>query len=121
MKMTDEDTELEQFFAAARAETPALPKALEARILEDAAMQMPRSRTARGFGMLWELLGGAIGAGGLVTATAVGVWLGLAPPAALPDLAGQFVSGSFAETEDEMSETEALLAPAAFGWDQEEI
>ena len=118
MKMSDDETDLEDFFAAARAEPPEISDTLMARILADADAQMPPARREPLGAALWAMLGGGFGAGGLVTAAALGVWLGLAPPGALPDLAGQLLTDTAAE--GETFEAEPLLLPASFGWDQEE-
>lgn len=96
MTMTDADrdvTGLDGFFAAARNETAALPEALEARMLADAA-QVHRARaaparrrqaTAGPIRQLLAALGGWPAVGGLAAACAAGVWLGFAPPASLSD------------------------------------
>jgi len=116
--MMDFDTDrLEDLFAAARATPPALPDRLQARILADAEQHMPMARMAW-HRTLWQVLGGAAGLSGLVTATAVGVWLGVAPPATLPDLAGQVVSGDLGLSAQIDTETEALAG--VYGWDMEE-
>ncbi|MEX3314830.1 hypothetical protein [Sulfitobacter sp. PS-8MA] len=115
--MTDFDTDgLEDFFAAARATPPALPAGLQARILADAAAHMPAAPRPW-HRALWQLLGGAAGVGGLAMAAAVGVWLGVAPPANLPDLAGQIVSGQISMAESSEYETGALIG--VYGWDME--
>ncbi len=116
--MTDFDTDgLEEFFAAARATPAPLPPDVQARILADAAALMPAAPLAW-HRALWQLLGGAAGISGLVTATAVGVWLGVAPPAQLPDLAGQVVSGEIGLADSSEFETGALMS--VYGWDMEE-
>lgn len=118
MKMSDEDRDLEHFFAAARAEAPEISDTLTARILADAEAEIPPARRETLWAALWAILGGRLGAGGLVTAAAMGIWLGVAPPGALPDLAGQLLTETPAQ--DEAFEAEPLLMPASFGWDQEE-
>ena len=116
--MTDFETdELEDFFAAARATPTPMPADLQARILADAAEHMPGARSSWQKA-LWHLLGGATGLGGLVTATAVGIWLGVAPPSGLPDLAGQVVAGPLGLTTQSDTETETLAG--VYGWDMEE-
>lgn len=85
--------DLEDLFAAARAEPPAVPEYLHAAILADAAREQPGAqpdvpaRPARQ--PLWQQLIEAIGGwpalGGLAAASAAGLWLGLAPPAFVPD------------------------------------
>ncbi|KIC13837.1 hypothetical protein [Leisingera sp. ANG-Vp] len=85
--------ELEDLFAAARAERPAVPDRLTAAILEDAARERLRAepvaprRPARR--PLWRQLAEAVGGwpamGGLAAASAAGLWIGLAPPSFVPD------------------------------------
>ncbi len=112
MKMTETDktdAALETLFDAARAAPPDLPDALMDRVLADAMAQHPRLRK-RGWRHLLEPLGGAAGLGGLVTATCVGFWIGIAPPEALPDV-GALVLGA---------ETSSEADTYGFGWDIEE-
>ena len=84
----DEQDDLERLFARARADT-ALPEPLAVRMLADAtrlqAMRARPPRWRRLGDQLLETLGGWYGAGGLAAACAAGLWLGLAPPAGLPD------------------------------------
>ena len=91
--MTDDD--LDDLFATARNAAPPQPSpALMARILADAASEQPRPRpVARpapsgfSFRALIAALGGMGAMAGLATATMAGVWIGLAPPTAVDDLA----------------------------------
>lgn len=96
--MTDRirtDTDLEALLDAARDTRPAPSEALTRRVLADAAdvqaaLTRPaapvRPRTRAGlWRQLADALGGWPGIGGLAAACAAGVWLGFAPPAALPD------------------------------------
>ncbi|MCB1341690.1 MAG: hypothetical protein KDK24_11645 [Pseudooceanicola sp.] len=85
--MTERDLEgagLEALFAQARSAPPELPAGLASRMLADAArMQADRARggVARGWrAQLAEAIGGWFGVGGLATACAAGLWMGLAPP-----------------------------------------
>jgi len=81
----------EALFDLARAQAPDLPPALEARILADAQAVRP-AKGALGFWRdRWHRWGGMPALGGMVSATVVGFWLGIAPPEGLPDLAGQLV------------------------------
>lgn len=97
MKMTNDKTELNDFeldevFAAARREAPAVSEDFMARIVADAfkvqdefsapAVETEDERLSL-FEMLWDMLGGWAGAGGLVAAAATGLWIGIAPPNAL--------------------------------------
>lgn len=104
---------LDSLFAEARAHPPALPDALMARVLEDAQRLQPAVPRSGWIGWL-RALGGGPGIGGLVMATCVGFWLGVAPPAVMPDLAGELLN---IQTETS-PETGGDLT--AFGWDIEE-
>lgn len=94
-----DDTELDQMFAQARAATPVPGDALRARILADAmtvqdgfAPALPARVHTPGPGrQLRELLGGWPGLAGLATACACGVWLGFSPPADWADPAALMV------------------------------
>lgn len=105
-----DDAALEAFFDAARAAPPAMPAALADRIAADALAAQSDVRGLPVWRRWLDHLGGAPGLGGLVTATCVGVWIGVAPPAALPDL-GALVLGN-----DVTAEAESF----GFGWDIEE-
>lgn len=128
--MTDKDNtgkdtistaDLEDLFAQARAAPPALPEALMARVLADAQAVQPASsagRAARDGLRGWlRRLGGAPGLSGLVAATCVGFWLGVAPPFGVPDLAGSVIG--FDVTLDSGS-AETSLSMLGFGWDTED-
>ncbi|MEX0304463.1 MAG: hypothetical protein AB3N24_18750 [Leisingera sp.] len=85
--------ELEDLFAASRAEPPAVPDHLTAAILEDAAREQPGLQPAaparRASKPLWrqliEAIGGWPAIGGLAAASAAGLWIGIAPPSFVPD------------------------------------
>ena len=84
-------------------------EALMARVLADAqALQPVAPEAGQGWSGWLALVGGLPALGGLVTATCVGFWIGVAPPEALPDL-GAWVMG-----------TEADAEVYGFGWDIEE-
>lgn len=102
---------LEGLFQEARAEPPGVSDALMARVLADAEAVQPKAGL-RGWRGWVAAFGGLPALGGLVTATCVGFWLGVAPPEGLPDLAA-VVLGT-----DTLAE-EALDAPglSGFGWD----
>ena len=89
--MTDKDIKnqsLEALFEEARATPPQVPDALMAQVLKDADAQMPRQGFAGGRLARWaRLLGGGPGLGGLVAASCLGFWIGLAAPAGVPDIA----------------------------------
>lgn len=80
---------LDDLFAAARQAAPDPSDTLMARIVADAAREMPRPAPATPgvWATLWDGLGGWIGAGGLAAATVAGLWIGIAPPAGLADMA----------------------------------
>lgn len=117
--MTDkdriDDTALEALFDDARATAPQVSDALMARIIADAQAVRPVQAKARGLRGLIASLGGLPALGGLVTATCVGFWLGVAPPAAVPDLAAT-VLGVDVAAETEMDG----YGLSAYGWDLDE-
>ncbi len=88
--------ELDKMLAQAREVSP--PEALMGRVLQDAlATQMvpaPRPLPRAG---LWQrchdLLGGWQGMGGLVATSCAGVWIGISPPAYLPEPALDLLQG----------------------------
>ncbi len=102
--MTDREKALDDDLAAARSEVAGegweMSDALMARILADAAAEMPRPSADAGRRGLWSALvstlGGWPAVSGLAAATVAGIWLGAAPPPALDTfLAGDPVSISF--------------------------
>ena len=87
---------LEALFAEARAEAPAPSGAFLDRIMADAEAELaaasapaPAAPARRGplRAFVSALAGGWAGLGGLVAATGAGLWIGLAPPALVQDLA----------------------------------
>lgn len=110
----EDDQELEALFSQTRATPPKVPDALMARVLADAMAEQP---AAKGTGWRQWLagLGGLPALGGLVTATCVGFWLGVAPPEGLPDVAG-VVMGADLISEDDLGSPSI----SGFGWDLEE-
>lgn len=117
MTKSDKDM-LESLFEDARATPPAVPSALMDRILKDAAAEQP-TPGPRGWRGLWHAIGGGPALGGLVTATAVGFWIGVAPPSGMPDFAAALMTGNETETIDVATDSGADLS--AFGWDIEEL
>ena len=101
--------ELDTLFDAARAAPPEVPLALADRVLADA-------RAAQADPFKWRSwlsqLGGGPGIGGLIAASCVGFWIGVAPPQGLPDLAA-LVMG-------QESTSDAEESTSLFGWDIEE-
>ena len=120
MKKPDHDmneNELESLFTQARATPPLMPDGLMARVIQDAEDVQPTA--AHGGWRSWlRAIGGAPGLGGLVSASVLGFWLGVAPPDNLPDLAGQVlgqdVSADFELTLDTTTDL------TGFGWDIDE-
>ncbi len=109
-----DDTALENLFSRARATPPQVPDGLMARVIADAE-QVQLSPTSGGWRAWLRAIGGAPGLGGLVTATFVGFWLGVAPPENLPDLAGQILG------QQDSALTETTTADlTGFGWDIDE-
>lgn len=107
-------TDLDALFQAARQDGTQMPDGLSARITADAAQVQAERASAlaapRPSGGRWmqlrDVLGGWPGFGGLAAACAVGVWLGFAPPAMLPDPV-QLVAQS--ETDVELFEGDGLV------------
>lgn len=97
------DTELDLLLRAARRDEAALPADLAQRMQADAARVQNEilgraarpARPARPglWAVLRDALGGWPGMAGLATACAAGVWIGLAPPAMLPDPLGLVQGG----------------------------
>lgn len=111
-KSEHSDDALEALFAEARSHPPALPDRVLARVIEDARRLQPSSAGNRMRGW-WRMLGGLPGLGGLVTATCVGFWLGVAPPEGMPDLADQILG-------QQVMADETAPDLSGFGWDIEE-
>jgi len=111
-----DDLALESLFDAARADPPQVPEALMARVIADAQTFQPNIARTRWQG--WQgwlrAIGGLPALGGLVTATCVGFWLGVAPPEGLPDLAGQVLG------QQDSTALETATGLTGFGWDIEE-
>jgi hypothetical protein len=109
-----DDRELEALFEGARAAPALVPDGLMRQVLEDAEALQP-SRPLGLFTRLFKALGGTPGMGGLITATCVGFWLGVAPPDGVPDLAGNV-----------LGVPDVIVADASgdafddFGWNLEE-
>ncbi|WP_254443439.1 hypothetical protein [Ruegeria atlantica] len=88
--MTEDNMELDQLFAQARQAQPALSDNLAVRILTDAeAVRLERLKPSAPRRSVWarlvEGIGGWQSMGGLVAASAAGVWIGFAAPDFLPD------------------------------------
>jgi len=114
-----QDDPLEMLFQQARADPPRVPEALMARVLADAqALQPDAARPVSRWRALLRAVGGGPALGGLVTASCLGFWLGVAPPAGMPDLAGQVLG----QQDDASYDTsyDAAGDVAGFGWDQDE-
>ncbi|WP_439154780.1 hypothetical protein [Yoonia sp.] len=89
--MTDEkDDMLDDLFAVARMQTPQPGDALMARVLADAAGAPAPQRVVDHPGLWAQLcnaLGGWPAVGGLAAATVAGIWVGVAPPSSIENLA----------------------------------
>ena len=99
--MTDQHDDIEALFAQARAVTPVVSDGLFARIMADAAavdmVRQPRAPVLpqKGwFAGLLAALGGWPALGGLAMATVAGVWIGVAPPTQLTDIAVSLWGGT---------------------------
>lgn len=102
------DTELDALFDTARAAPPKVPDALMARVVADAQTLQPRARIGwRGW---LNGVGGVPALGGLITATCVGFWFGVAPPDSLPDLGGLALG----------YDSSIVADTNGYGWDSEE-
>lgn len=93
--MTDQrDDMLDDIFAQARAQTPQPSDALMARVLAGAAPDVASAR-ARSRPGLWarlsDTLGGWPAISGLAAATVAGVWIGIAPPDSVENLAASVI------------------------------
>ena len=111
---------LEAHFEAARATPPQMPAGMMDRLIADAlaAQPVPAIGGWRGF---WRAIGGAPALGGLITATAVGFWIGVAPPSGLPDIATQIITGGDAYIVADMTSLDTYASElTAFGWDLDE-
>lgn len=118
--MTKPETDwLEILLQDARATPPQMPAGLMDRVLADALAAQPAA-LRRGWRGLWHSFGGAPALGGVVTATALGFWIGAAAPVCLPDFATAMIT--WAVPADTLLLAEEITTPdlTAFGWDIEE-
>lgn len=107
------DMELENLFDQARSVPAQVPEGLMAQVIADAQVLQPRAKSTSWHRWL-VAIGGLPALSGLVTATCVGFWLGVAPPDGLPDLAGQVLGRQGS------AELEVSADLTSFGWDIEE-
>lgn len=97
---TTDTTGLEPFFDAARGQAPALDDALMARIMADAeavasAREAPETPPRPGwFSRVMQGIGGWPAVSGMVTATVLGLAVGISPPALLEGLASGYLTGT---------------------------
>lgn len=114
---------LEDMFAAAKRHAPQPDSAMMARILADAeAVQLGfpapgvlQSAPRRGvFEGVFEMLGGWAGLGGLATASAFGLWLGISPVMGVGDSFGLPALGSSAALDSLGDDYEYLAALGEF-------
>ena len=113
--MTDDD--LDDLFAQARSKVAQPSAALMARILADAAAMQPRPPVLRvrarfGLAALVAALGGAGAMAGLATAAVAGLWIGLAPPAAVDDLAATLWASADGDSVDLFPDLEGMFSDA---------
>ncbi len=113
MNMAERDRDLEDLFAEARQSRPELPQDLAVRIETDAeAMRLgrlseaPHAHPRRMLDWI-SGIGGWQGLGGLLAASAAGVWIGFSAPSFLPDPADLLVN----------QETTYLMADLSLGID----
>lgn len=112
--MTDDD--LDDLFAGAR-KGPQPSPALMARILADAVAEQPRPAARPApvrftFRALIAALGGMGAMAGLATAAVAGVWIGLAPPTAVGDLAAALWTVGDGDQVDLFPDLEGLIDDA---------
>ena len=106
------DDDLDTLFDTARAQPPKVPADLMQRVMQDAAHVQQAGQAGTGWRGWIALLGGARGVSGLITATCVGFWIGVAPPQALPDFGALVLGQATVESAEEDT--------SLFGWDIEE-
>lgn len=110
---------LDSLFAEAKAAAPLPDAALLARVMADAgevqagfaepAPLAGRTRRSSRIAGIFEMIGGWGGLGGLATATAFGLWLGMSPALGLGEMIRQGGFGA-AATLDTLGEEYAYLA-----------
>ncbi len=110
------DHDLDDLFAAARAEVAQPSPVLMARILADAAAVQPRRsvpvRARFRLGGWIAALGGTGALAGLATATFAGLWIGLAPPAAVDDFAATLWAPAAGDSLDLFPDLEGMIDDA---------
>ena len=110
------DQELDAVFDTAQRHLPQLSQDWMDRVTADAA-QVLDARRAPPAPSLWDqilnALGGRPGVGGLVAASAFGLWLGVAPPAVIGDPVGAALGG--AQTVELLADTSLDYAAI---WDE---
>lgn len=120
MTQSEDAFDLDAVLDVARNAPPQMPVGLGARILADAEANLPPVPLLQ---RLMAAIGGTAGIGGLVTATVMGFWIGVAPPEAIGDPLAFVGAGTFsqdAETDLDTDVDEALIGLGGFGWDSEE-
>ena len=113
------DDDLDDLFAAARKQATQPSPALLARILADAAAEQPRAPAPAGLARprvrlaaLSAALGGGGALAGLATATVAGLWIGLAPPAAVDDFAATLWASGEGDSVELIPDLEGMIDDA---------
>ena len=121
MKMTPTETEemknLDSLLEEAARAPVDLPPGLAARVMQDAAAASAaghRRMKPNLMSRIARALGGWPALGGLAAATCAGFWIGISPPAAIPDAGSLLLGGEDITLDDSMADL------SGFGWDIEE-
>lgn len=107
MTKLDDDRFLDGYFDDAKKSSPAIPDALMARIVADAAAETDRRAQMRArvepvsvWRQIWQAVGGWPAIAGLSAATLTGVWIGLNPPANVSNALAQAIGQESESTTD---------------------
>ena len=114
MTKLDDDRFLDAYFDDAKKSSPAIPDALMARIVADAAAETDRRTQMAArvepvsvWRQIWQAVGGWPAIAGLSAATLTGVWIGLNPPANVSNALAQAIG------QDSESTTDYLFDPVS--------
>ncbi len=111
-----DEPDLDAFFAAARDDTPAPDAAVLARVLaqaevvQDSFNRAPAPSLATRIIGIWRAFGGWPAMSGLTAATLAGVWIGIAPPAAIENVMQVWIGGDAGYVIDAEPVTAFLMA-----------